>query len=104
MRSREPKKKPFPGDTRPADEDLAELVDILASARVALQWASVYTLRVALGMLTAQILSRRAMISTNHLTQEALDLTARAVQCRVARCEEIVAELRRRGEKVEWEP
>lgn len=94
----------FPGDTRPPDQDLSELVWLPSEPRTALQWAGSHTLRSAMGMLQAQILSRRAIIGTGQLDPVSLDLTTREVQRRVERIELIVAELRRRGEAVEWEP
>lgn len=94
----------FPGDSRSTDEDLSELLWLPTHPHVAIQWAAVFTLRTAMRMLQAQILSRRALIGTGQLEPVSLDATAREVQRRVERIELIVAELRRRGEVVEWEP
>lgn len=96
--------KPSPGDRRPSQEDLSELLYLTEDPRVAIQWASAFTLRTAMAMLQAQILSRRALIGTDQLNPVALDSTVREVQRRVDRIEAIVVELRRRGEKVDWEP
>lgn len=94
----------FPGDPRPADNDLSELLWLPSEPRVAIQWAATPTLRSAMAMLQAQILSRRALIGTGQLDQVSMDSTAREVQRRVERIELIVAELRRRGQAVDWEP
>lgn len=94
----------FPGDSRASQEDLGDLMSLVEDPRVAIQWASTFTLNTAMRMLQAQILSRRALIASGHLEPVSLDSTAREVQRRVDRVELIVAELRRRGEDVDWEP
>lgn len=93
----------FPSSREPLADQLAEVLGVRGNGRVAIQWAQKWMLHIAMEMLQAQILSRRAMIGTGELTDEAVDQTAREVQKRVERVREIVAELRRRGDFVEWE-
>lgn len=92
-----------PSEAERLERDLSELVSMESITPVAIQWASPYILRTSMEMLRAQILSRRAMIGTGELTQEAVYRTAREIQRRVERIRLIVAELRRRGVEVEWE-
>lgn len=92
-----------PSSREPLASELKEALDLEKDPRVIIQWAATWTLEMAMEMLWVQILSRRAMIGTGQLTQEALDATSREIQRRVDRVRLIVAELRGRGVEVEWD-
>lgn len=92
-----------PSSREPLATELSEALDLTENPRVILQWAQTFTLRMAFTMLRNQVANRRAMISTGELTPEAVDQTAREIQARVERIRLIVAELRGRGDQVEWD-
>lgn len=91
-----------PSEADRMQRDLSSLLSLGYGTPTTIQWASVRILSDAMAMLQAQVLSRRALIGTGDLTQEAIDHTAREIQLRVERIHAIVAELRRRGVAVEW--
>lgn len=89
-----------------SDKLQGELTDVLRqppSAAWAITSAQSYTLRTAMRMLQAQIAYRRALATQLVGWPDGLDLVAGEIQRRVDRIRLIVAELRRRGEVVEWE-
>lgn len=88
------------GRHRTPDELQVELQDALDGA---VGLASDDLLATAVGMLQAQVASRRAMIADLQLSPEELDRVAREIQKRVERIRLIGDELRRRGQEVNWE-
>lgn len=96
--------KPFPGNDSPTDTYMPSLLSAYSIADGAIRLAQSYTLRVAMGILQARIASRRAIVGQGGITVSELEGLSREIQASVVRIEEIVSELRRRGETVEWEP
>lgn len=96
--------KPFPGDSLPSDTYLPSVLSLYSPADGAIRLAGRFILHTAMHMLQAQVASRRAIVAKGGLTITDLYFVSREIQARVARIEQIVAELRSRGEVVEWEP
>lgn len=96
--------KPFPGESIPSSDDLVQVMHGESRPEVAIKWAQTHTLRIAMGMLRAGILSRRAIVQRGDLTREEIDRLASEIQRRADRMDLVAEELRRRGEEVDWTP
>lgn len=83
--------------------DLESVLHRRYSPEVAIRVAQTSTLLIAMEMLQAQVLSRRAVAVQAIGDPASVDQVSQGIQGRVERIRLIVAELRRRGETVEWE-